>query len=312
MEFGYGNFIYEWVEDWGIQAKERWNIVEAAGVTVDREDRVYVLTRTVPPVVVFDRAGRVLDAWGDDIFVRAHGMYLDSEGYIYGVDDGGHAVYKFDQSHNLVMTLGEKGKPSDTGCVNKDYRTVAHGAGPFNYPTRLVAGKDGYIYVSDGYGNSRVHKFDRDGRLITSWGEPGEGPGQFNLPHGIALGPNSLLYVADRQNHRVQIFTTDGIFVSSWKGLHRPSDIWIDASGIVYVAECKRTSDFGAAPSRISIMDLDGKLLSRLDGDAPYTPELGSRCAHGIAVDSEGSLYITEVAKKAKGSFFGVKKYRRL
>lgn len=312
MKFGYGDFVYEWVEDWGKEAKERWNIVEAAGVTVDQEDHVFVLTRTVPPVVVFDRDGRVLDHWGDDIFVRAHGMYLDGDGYIYGVDDGGHAVYKFDRDHNLVMTLGTKGQPSDTGCVNKDYKTIVRGAGPFNYPTRLVAGKDGYIYVSDGYGNSRVHKFDRDGNLIMSWGEPGEGNGQFNLPHGIALGSNGLLYVADRQNHRVQVFTTEGEFVTAWTGLHRPSDIWIDAEGIVYVAECKRTSDFGSSPSRVSIMDLNGRLLSRLEKDTTYDVELGSRCAHGIAVDAEGSLYITEVAKKAKDSFYGVKKYRRV
>lgn len=147
MKFGYGDFVYEWIEGWGIEAKERWNIIEAAGVTVDQKDRVYVLTRTVPPVVVFNRDGEMMDAWGDDIFVRAHGMYLDNDGFIYGVDDGGHAVYKFDQNHNLIMTLGERGRPSDTGCVNKDYRTIIHEAGPFNYPTRLVTGKDGCIYV---------------------------------------------------------------------------------------------------------------------------------------------------------------------
>lgn len=312
MKFGSGNFVYEWVEDWGFEAKESWNIIEAAGITADREDRIYALTRTVPPVVVFDKEGHVLDHWGANIFVRAHGMYLDSEGYSYGVDDGGHAVYKFDQNHNLVMTLGTKGQPSDTGCSNKDYTTIARSAGPFNYPTRLVAGTDGFIYVSDGYGNARVHKFDRQGNLIMSWGEPGEEPGQFNLPHGIALGPNGLLYVADRQNHRVQIFTTEGDFVSMWTGFHRPSDLWIGADGIVYVAECKRTSEMDESPSRVSILDLEGALLSRLERNTTYDAALGSRCAHGIAVDSEGSLYITEVAKKPSHSFYGIKKYRRV
>lgn len=312
MRYGSGKFVYECVEDWGVDAKKKWNIVEVAGVTVDRQDRVYVLTRTVPPVVVFDKNGQVLDHWGDDIFVRAHGMYLDDSGYIYGVDDGGHAVYKFAPNHDLVMTLGTKGFPSDTGCIGKDYKTIVRSAGPFNYPTRLVAGPDGFLYISDGYGNARVHKFDLQGNLIQSWGEPGEDPGQFNLPHGIAYGPNGLIYVADRQNHRVQVFTTTGEFITMWTGLHRPSDIWIDAEGVVYVAECKRTSIYDESPSRVSIMDLDGNLLSRLDQDTIYDPELGSRCAHGIAVDSEGSLYVTEVAKKVDQSFYGVKKYRRV
>lgn len=105
----------------------------------------------------------------------------------------------------------------------------------------------------------------------------------------------------------VKIFTTDGTFVSSREGLPRPSDIWVDASGTVYVAECKRTSDFGAAPSRISIMDLNGKLLSRLDRDAPYDPELGSRYAHGIAIGSEGKSVYYRGGKKAKDSFLGAR-----
>lgn len=95
-------------------------------------------------------------------------MFRDRDGTIYGVDDGGHAVYQFNSSKELVRTWGTKNMPSDTGCVNKDYKTIQRAAGPFNYPTRLVEDKDGYVYVTDGYGNARVHKFTHDGVLVKS------------------------------------------------------------------------------------------------------------------------------------------------
>jgi len=240
-------------------------------------------------------------------------MFRDRDGTIYGVDDGGHAVYQFNSSKELVRTWGTKNMPSDTGCVNKDYKTIQRAAGPFNYPTRLVADKDGYVYVTDGYGNARVHKFTHDGVLVKSWGEPGEAPGQFNLPHGIAIDNDGRLYVADRQNHRVQLFTTKGELIAAWNGFHRPSDLWIDRNGIVYVAECKRTSDWNDAPSRVSILDRSGHLISQLcDNGSHYDMELGSRCAHGLCVDSNGDLYVSEVGKKLQDSFYGVRKYRRV
>jgi len=313
MLYGRGTFQYKCVENWGYEVKERWNVKECAGITVDEDDHIYLLTRVVPPVIILDRDGHVLDYFGEDIFVRAHGMYRDHDGTIYGVDDGGHAVYQFSPEKELIRTWGNRGVPSDTGCVGKDYKTIQHAAGPFNYPTRLVTDKDGNVYVTDGYGNARVHKFTHDGQLIKSWGAPGEGPGQFNLPHGIAIDEEGILYVADRQNHRVQLFTTEGEYIASWNGFHRPSDIWVDRNGILYVAECKRTSEWTNTPSRISILDRTGKLLAQLgDNDSIYDIELGSRCAHGLCVDSEGSLYVTEVGKKLNDSFFGLRKYCRV
>ena len=313
MVYGSGKYLYECVPNWGYDVKRRWNTKEIAGITVDSEDHVYLLTRTVPPVIVLDRNGSILTSFGDDIFIRAHGMYRSQDGIIYGVDDGGHAVYQFSSDHTLQSVWGVRGVPSDTGCVGKDYRTIQHAAGPFNAPTRLTADTEGNIYVTDGYGNARVHKFTHDGKLLLSWGEPGEGAGQFNLPHGIAIDRNNILYVADRQNHRIQLFTNTGVYLNSWTGFYRPSDIWIDRDGIFYVAECKRTSEWNDTPSRVSIVDHSGKLLARLgDDDSVYDIELGSRCAHGICVDSEGSLYVTEVGKKLKDDFFGLRKYRRI
>lgn len=295
-----------------MEAKKRWNVKEVAGLGVDERDQVYLLTRVQPPVIVMSKDGRVLDWFGNQVFIRPHGMYLNTDGSVLGVDDGGHAVYRFNPQHELVQVIGTRGVPSDTGCVNKDYRTIQHSAGPFNYPTRLTRDSDGMIYVTDGYGNARVHKFDPKGNLIMSWGEPGDAPGCFNLPHGIAIDKNGLLYVADRQNHRIQRFDTNGKFIDQWTGLHRPSDVWIDKDDNVFVAECKRSSVFSDKPSRISIFNMDGELKARLGGNDFYELSQGSHCAHGMVVDSEGSLYIGEVGKNLPDSFFGVKKYRRV
>lgn len=314
MIYGNGDFRFEPVENWGMTAKEKWpDIKEIAGISVDWEDNVYLLTRTQPPVIKMSPSGEILEWFGEGVFVRPHGIFRDKDGTIYGVDDRAHAVYRFNVQHELEYTFGTKGVPSDTGCPEDgNYKNVTHGGPPFNRPTRLVIDHDGFIYITDGYHNARVHKFKKDGTLVKSWGEPGEGPGQFNLPHGIGIDSKNRLYVADRQNHRVQIFTTEGEYLGQWTGFNRPSDVWVTADDTVYVSECKRTSVFNDYPSALSILTTEGELLCRIDQGGPDDESLGHRCAHGMAVDSKGDLYIAEVGKKLSPDFFGVRKYRRI
>src|SRR5207245_8273125 len=109
-----------------------------------------------------------------------------------------------------LLTLGTSGRPSDTGATSIDYRTVKRSGPPFHYPTNLAVGPSGDLYVADGYGNARVHRFAPDGRLLHSWGEPGSGPGQFHVPHGLAVDEDGTVYVADRETSRVQHFPADG------------------------------------------------------------------------------------------------------
>lgn len=313
MQFGSGDFVYEYVENWGLN-QNQVQFKEIAGISVDSNDHIYVLTRTETPVVVMNRDGEILETFGQGIFGRAHGLYRDSDGFLFGVDDRDHAVYKFSPDKKLVMTIGTKGVPSDTGYVSKEYKNVVlRAAGPFNRPTRLTTDKEGNLYVTDGYGNARVHKFDHDGNLLFSWGEPGSAPGQFRLPHGIGIDSSGILYVADRSNNRVQLFSTDGKLIGVWDGFERPSDIWVDADNIIYVSECFRTSNFTCAPSRVSIMNRDGKLLSRLeDQDQFYDANIGHHCAHGMAIDSEGSIYLGNVGQKFPEHYSGLAKYRRI
>jgi DNA-binding beta-propeller fold protein YncE len=286
---------------------EGWDLRDVPGVAVAPGDRVFLFARHARPVVALDPAGNLQGFWGEGRFVRPHAVAAGPDGSLYLDDDAGHAVYRYTPEGRLLLTLGTPGRPSDTGAVGNDYRTVRQGAGPFNYPTDLAVAPGGDLYVSDGYGNARVHCFAADGRLKFSWGEPGSGPGRFNLPHGVAVGPDGRVYVADRQNNRVQVFTADGAFLAEWTGLRRPTDIYVDPEGTVFVSELGSGE---AAPARVSMFDRDG-------GPRGDFGEGVCQAAHGIAGDSQGAIYVGEVAWTVfRGSppagSRGVRKFQRV
>ena len=227
---------YEVRPEWG-KLPEGWHFVEVAGVATDSRDRVFVFNRGDHPVIVFDRDGRFLESWGENCFTRPHGLTIGPDDSVYCTDDLDHTVKKFTPEGKLLMTLGEGGCASDTGATSIDFRTILHAGPPFHYPTNLAIARDGSLYISDGYGNARIHKFTPDGRHLFSWGEPGGGPGQFRVPHGIAVGPDGTVVVADRENCRLQFFDPAGHFLTEWTEIARPCQVVIDAKGNVYVAE---------------------------------------------------------------------------
>ena len=291
------------VEGWGQLADGSFPVGDIGDIGIDSQDRVYVLNRGASPVTIFDPDGTVIDGWGEGRFTRPHGVFIGNDGAVYTADDPDHTVRKWTSNGQLLMTLGERGKPSDTGCRDRDYRTVDHGGPPFNMPTGVAVAADGSIYVTDGYCNARVHRFSPDGRLVAAWGQPGENPGEFNLPHNIALGPNGNLYVADRQNSRIQIFTPEGEFVSEWTDLERPNGIAIGRDGLVYIASMGMfyghmkgmTEPTHRSPrSSVSVYDLDGNSLAKW-GDTATPGPVSFTAAHAIAVDSTGDLYVGEV-----------------
>jgi len=201
------------------------------------------------------------------------------------------------------MTLGTLNTPSDTGYDGKDSINIPRAAGPFNRPTNLAIGRNGDLYVSDGYGNCRVHQFSPTGALKRSWGVVGKGPGQFHLPHGIAVAADGRVFVCDRENDRIQIFSPDGEYLAEWTDTQRPTHLVFDAEGRAYVSELwwhrgQTSQRHGpiqdARPGRVSVFDRDGKLLTRWGGPEATAP--GSFAApHGIAVDSRGDVYVAEV-----------------
>jgi DNA-binding beta-propeller fold protein YncE len=270
---------------------------------------VYVFNRGARPVLVFRRDGTFVKSWGEGLFTRPHGLFVGPEGAVYCTDDCGHTVRKFTPDGELLLTLGTAGHPSDTGATSMDFRTIRRAGPPFHYPTNLAISPEGDLYVSDGYGNARVHKFSPDGRLLFSWGEPGDGPGQFHLPHGIAVDRHGTVYVADRENSRVQLFTPDGKFLAEWTDVARPCQIFIDSADSVYVAELGfrvamwpgTTAPADATGGRVSVFDRHGKLRARWGGgNNPGAP--GDFLApHGIWVDDRGTVYVPEVVLAAAG-----------
>lgn len=301
--------MFEPVLNWGNVPTE-WDVRVVAGVGIDSHDRIYVLTRGKPSIIEMNKDGEILGHWGDDIFTRPHGICI-TEDAIYGVDDHAHVAIKFDKNRQPLITLGTKNQPSDTG-YSADYKTVERAAGPFNRPTGVAIAKSGDIYITDGYGNARVHVFAPDGKLKFSWGKPGKDPGEFNLPHGILIDSDERVYVADRGNDRIQIFDLSGKYLEEWHGFIRPAAMCIGPDGNMYVAECKRCSSYTGAPSRVTVVSMHGEILTRLDAGDFYDESLGHHTAHSICVDSEGSIYVGEVGKKIPEGYFGLRKYRRI
>ncbi|MGD2157063.1 MAG: peptidyl-alpha-hydroxyglycine alpha-amidating lyase family protein [Anaerolineales bacterium] len=306
VRVGSGDFIYEVFDDWG-ELPKGWELLDVGDIAVDSQDRVYVLNRGGHPVIVFDQAGQFIKSWGEGEFTRPHGICIGPDDAIYTADDLDHTVREFSPEGQLLMTLGTKGVPSDTGCLDRDYRTIKRGGPPFHMPTGVALSPNGELYVSDGYGNARVHKFSSDGELLISWGEPGTGPGEFNLPHNISISQDGRVYVADRQNSRVQVFTLEGKFITQWTDVSRPCGLKIDTEQYVYVAEVgmrygimkgmlSPTAD--SQWSRVSVFDLEGNLLARW-GEPDVSQAGNFVAAHAICIDGRGDVYVGEVLNAA-------------
>lgn len=306
---GQGAFTFEPVPAWE-HLPPGWAFVEAVGVATDSRDRVFVFNRGKHPLIVFDRDGNYLQAWGEGEFVRPHGIWIGKDDAVYLTDDLDHTVRKYSPEGTMLWKLGTSGVGSDTGVRDSDYRTISRGSFPFNQPTNLAIAPDGTLLIADGYGNARVHKFSPEGEWLASWGEPGDKPGQFNLPHGIAVDSTGRIFVADRENSRLQIFSPEGEFLSSWTDVVRPCEVFLDREDNVFVAELGgragmfswMTPDLTLSGGRISIFDKSGQLLSRFGGgEHPGTP--GDFYApHDLWLDSGGDLYVAEVNWSAGGN----------
>jgi hypothetical protein len=295
---GSGAYQYRVEEAWG-RLPEGWQLNDVGGVGVDREDRVYAFNRGGHPMVVFDRDGRFLMSWGEDIFTRPHAIFMAPDDTIYCVDEGDHTIRKCTLDGQVLFTLGTPNRPAPE-----------FSGAPFNRPTHVAMSPDGDLYIADGYGNARVHKFTAKGRHILSWGEYGTDDGQFNIVHNICCDNAGRVYVSDRENHRVQVFDGEGKFLSRWNNLHRACGLTMHNpdNPVFFVGELgpflainRRYPNLGP---RVSVLDQEGQLLARLG--APHAgTEPGTFIApHTGAVDSRGDLYIGEVSFSAWPAVF--------
>jgi DNA-binding beta-propeller fold protein YncE len=305
-----GRDRYE-VVDGFFKRPKGWTFIEVADVGIDADDNVFVFCRGTHPVMIFDKEGHFLDAWGqiggEHYFTFPHGLSVAPDGFVYTADSRDHSVRKFTRDGRHVLTLG-----------SPHQNAPAFSGKPFNRPTHATAAPNGDIYVSDGYGNAKIHVFGPEGEYKSSWGSSGHGPGEFNTVHSVFIdAADDRVYTADRYNNRVQYFTLGGEFLGEWTGLRLPQSVRKGPDGLFYVAELSH---------RVSVLDGDGRVVARW-GDGPEVdgfdtggvplalPDAPSRhpmvtgrvfnepgaglfsAPHGIAVDSEGSFYVADTAE---------------
>jgi len=222
-----GGFEYEVLEGWAKLPPELI-LGEVAAVAVDARDTVFLFTRGEHPLVVLDREGNVLRTFGHGVFKRPHGLDIGADGSLYCTDDSDHTVRQCTPEGKILLEMGVPGRPA-----------AFMSGQPFQGCTHTALSPQGELYVSDGYGNACIHKFAPDGRLLKSWGRSGCAPGEFYIPHNLVCDGEGWVYVADRENHRVQVFDGEGRYETQWNNLHRPCALCksADPQGRFYIGE---------------------------------------------------------------------------
>ena len=302
---------YRVVEGWFKPGVEQWN-QPVTGVAVDNPNRIFVVSSgqqitqagslilgpdgatlnpvrnySPPPIqhpthehliLVLNADGKVVEdwsQWNNDV-VLPHSVILnpyDHEKHVWVVDREGDQILEFtNDGKKLILRIGEKAAPGS------DH-------GHFDWPSSLLFMPDGSFYVTDGYHNARVVKFDKNGKYLMEWGTKGNGPGQFNLVHDIAVDAQHRIYVADRGNNRIQIFREDGTFLDQWPTFPNPSHFWITRDGYLWLVS--------GAGDRLAKFDLSGKLITYWGMYGRFAG--GFDDPHTIDVDSSGNLYVVEV-----------------
>lgn len=266
---------------------------EVAGVALNSRGDMYVFSRTGdgPRLFEFDPAGNLMHEMGEGIygFYQAHAVRVDRNDNVWAVDEGANTIIEFDPQWRVKMVLGRRwervdGPPKQPEAGSPPPRASN---GLFNRETDLVWDKAGNMYVADGYNNSRVDKFDKDGNWVKAWGQRGTGPGEFHTVHSIAIDNQDRIYVGDRENNRIQVFDTNGTFLRQITGIGAPWAICITPGPhqVLYSSD--------SVPGRIYKMDLDGRILGVFGKAGKLPGQFG--WVHQIACPSENTLYVAEL-----------------
>jgi len=265
---------YQGVQEWPL-LPEGWNFGEVAGIETDSRGHVYVFHRGPHPLIEFEGNGRFVRSWGEGMITRAHTVRVDQEGSLWVVDVGAHLVLKVNPEGRVVMVMGRQGQAGAT-------------ATNFNGPADVAVAPNGDFYVADGYGNSRVVKFSRDGRYLLEWGKKGAGPGEFALPHAVVLDARGRVYVSDRENRRIQIFDSNGKFLNQWANIG-------EFSGLEMLPDQRLLA---AGGSQVVLLNLEGQILGSLAAAGRLAGQLLS--AHGVAAGNHGEIYVAELNWRAQ------------
>ena len=265
---------------------------EAAGIALNSKGHIFVFTRSGHTrLFEFDRDGKLLREIGKDLygFDFAHTVRVDKDDNIWCVDEGSNMVIKFNPEGRVLMLMGRKWESVEGRPEQPHQGSPPPTARPglFNRPTDVAWDPAGNIFISDGYNNSRVAKFDKDGNWVKAWGQRGKGPGEFNIPHTIAADAKGNVYVGDRTNNRIQVFDPDGNYLKEFTGFGAPWAICISPGPTQFLY----TSD--SVPGRIYKLDLNGKILGVFGKAGKQPGQFG--WVHEMTCVSENELYVAEL-----------------
>jgi len=254
-------------------------VVACSAVATNAKGEVLLFRRFEPPILVFKPSGEFVRSFGKGLFKSPHGLRVDRDDNIWVTDNADHTVMKLDRDGHVLLTLGEK------GVAGEDPKH-------FNKPTDIAFAENGDVFISDGYGNSRVVKFDRDGKYLLTWGRKGKGAGEFNLPHAIRIDSKGNVYVADRENRRIQVFDQAGKFIRQFEGMS-PFGLFITPADELFVAD--------GVNHKILKFSADGKELASWGMMGIKPGEF--KMPHGITVAPDGAIYVSEIDGKRVQKF---------
>ena len=281
---------YKVVHGWP-KLPEGFILGAASAVAVDSHNHVWLFHRgKTRSIMAFEaETGKMVASFGDGMFIIAHGMAVDAEDNIWvtdgtsGTGASRHQVLKFSHDGKLLMTVGAEGVPGMDGTH-------------FNQPTDIAIAANGDLFVSDGYVNRRVAKFNKDGQFLMDWGREGDGDGEFALPHGIALDSRGRIYVADRSNLRIQVFDgSNGAHLATWAPelMARPWGMEVGADGYLYVMDGGHLNSDPPDQARIIKMDLEGHVVTTFSSFGQQDGQI--YWGHDVATGPDGAVYAVDV-----------------
>jgi peptidylamidoglycolate lyase len=301
---------YQLVKDWP-KLPKGYALSQVTGVGIDTSQNIFLFHRTgrqweepfpdslisLNTILMLNReTGEVMNSWGANLFIMPHGLTVDKENNVWVTDVALHEVFKFSHEGKLLMKLGVPKVPG-----NDSFH--------FNLPTDVAIAEDGSFYVSDGYGNSRVVKFSKEGKYLFEWGKRGDKPGEFHTPHGIDLDLYGNVYVADRDNNRIQKFDANGKFLKEWKN---------DKAVQLYSLSIDKRNNNLFAIDYLTILDtiIKGSDILEFDSTIKLSTRFGRsgfydgpKCRyHDIAVDNEGNIYVGDILGNKIQKFKNVSK----
>lgn len=285
---------YELVKDWP-QLKPGFLLSPVSGVGVDNQQNIFIFQRTdrgwTEPfpdslissntIFLLDREkGNILNSWGSNLFIMPHGLTVDKENNVWVTDVGLHQIFKFNHEGDLLLKLGVA-------------KIAGNDSLHFNLPTDVAVADDGSFYISDGYGNSRVVKFSKEGKYLFEWGTMGNKHGEFNIPHMIDLDSYGNVYVADRENNRIQKFDGAGRFLKEWKnneGDQLYSIVSDRRTNRLFAIDLLTINDTVCKGSDIIQFDPEMKMLGRAGRSGLSSWPLLD--LHDITIDNEENIFV--------------------